>query len=155
MERVPITRTGSLELKKELERLIKHDRYAISQAIAEARAMGDLKENAEYHAAREKQSFIEGRIAELESILSSAQVIDISEISNEGKVIFGTTVSIKNVETGKTTTYKIVGDCEANIEENKIAITSPIARVLISNHLGEIVKFADAELEIISVEYIA
>ena len=156
MDRLPITKQGSIELKQELDRLIKVERSNISTAIAEARAMGDLKENAEYHAAREKQSFIEGRINELESILSNAEVIDISQmVFPDKKAVFGATVTFKYSSDDSIVTYKIVGDCEADIDKKKIAVTSPIARALIGKRPSEKSKFGDKEIEIIKVEYIA
>src|ERR1041385_3042269 len=122
MSRAPITKAGSERLRSELERLKSVDRPRIISAIAEARAHGDLKENAEYHAAREQQSFVEGRILEIEGKLSNAQVIDVTQIQNTGKVIFGTTVTVLNTNTEEKVTYTIVGDDEADIKLHKISI---------------------------------
>ena len=131
MNKVPMTKAGELALREELERLRKQDRPRIIQAIADAREHGDLKENAEYHAAREQQSFTEGRIMEIESKLSYAQVIDVTTIPHTGKVIFGTTVDLINLDNDQAVTYRIVGDDEADIKRNRISISSPIARALI------------------------
>src|SRR5690606_15103323 len=132
MTKYPMTVEGEKALREELERLKKVDRPRIVQAIAEAREHGDLKENAEYHAAREQQSFCEGRVQEIEGKLSHAQVIDVTKLPENGKVIFGVTVSLINCETDENITYKIVGEDEADIKLNKIAVTSPIARALIA-----------------------
>ncbi|MBU0455942.1 MAG: transcription elongation factor GreA [Pseudomonadota bacterium] len=140
MERVPMTVEGEKQLQEELHRLKHEERPRITQAISEARELGDLKENAEYHAAREQQSFVEGRIADIESKLAAAQVIDISKLPNTGKVIFGTTVDLVNLETNDSITYKIVGDDESDISQNKISINSPIARALIGKEEGEEVE---------------
>ena len=136
--RVPMTVEGEVALRSELERLKTKDRPTVVAAIAEAREHGDLKENAEYHAAREQQGFIEGRIAEIESKLSMAQVIDVTSLPHTGKVIFGTTVSLINLETDAEVTYKIVGDDEADLKQNKISVNSPIARGLIGKEEGDI-----------------
>lgn len=130
-DRVPMTPAGEQALRVELEKLKKIERPAIIEAIAEARDHGDLKENAEYHAARERQSIIEGRIKDIESKLSNAQVIDITKIPANGMVIFGTTVTIMNVDTEEETTYQIVGEDEADIDNHKISIAAPLARALI------------------------
>lgn len=155
--RPPITAKGFKALQEELARLKKVDRPNIIKAIAEARAHGDLKENAEYHAAREQQSFLEGRIAQLEELSSSAQVIDITKVPNHGKVIFGTTVELINLETDKKITYQIVGDYEADIKAGKISINSPIARGLIGKEVGDVVTIkapsGDIEYEITNVNY--
>lgn len=131
MQRIPVTANGYEQLKEELNRLKTVERPRIIAAIAEARAHGDLKENAEYHAAREQQSFTEGRINELESKLSHCHVIDVSKLVNEGKVIFGATVTLQNVDNDAEVTYTIVGEDEANIKNGKVSVTSPIARALI------------------------
>ena len=136
--KVPMTVNGEQQLKDELHRLKSIERPRIIEAIAEARAHGDLKENAEYHAAREQQSFTEGRIQEIESKLSNCQVIDISRIENKSKVIFGVTVDIINTETDESKTYKIVGEDEANIKEGRIFAGSPIARALMGKIVGDI-----------------
>ena len=135
---VPMTAAGAEKLRIELRRLKGEVRPKIAEAIAEARALGDLKENAEYHAAREQQSFNEGRIAEIEGILSNAQIIDVTKLNPTGKVVFGVTVDLINDETGEGVTYQIVGDAESDIKENKIAISSPIARALIGKEEGDI-----------------
>jgi transcription elongation factor GreA len=129
---------GELAMREELARLKKTDRPKIVKAIAEAREHGDLKENAEYHAAREQQSFCEGRIQEIEGKLADSQVIDIHQIPPTGKVIFGTTVTVINVETDETVTYQIVGEDEADVKLLKISVTSPIARALIGKEVGDI-----------------
>ncbi|MGB1271212.1 MAG: transcription elongation factor GreA [Endozoicomonas sp.] len=139
MNRIPMTLEGEKALREELAHLKGVERPRISQAIAEARELGDLKENAEYHAAREQQSFTEGRINEIEAKLSNAQVIDITSIAKTGKVIFGTTVMLINIDDDKEVAYKIVGDDEADIKENKISVNSPIARALIGKEEGDVV----------------
>ena len=158
MNKVPVTVRGHELLKEELKRLKSVERPAVIKAIAEARAHGDLKENAEYHAAKEQQGFIEGRIRHLESELSGAQVIDVSKLNPGGKVVFGATVTLYDVDADSETTYQIVGDLESDIKQFRIAITSPIARAMIGKEVGdEIVVNAPAgELtyEIVNVEYI-
>ena len=137
MNRVPMTVEGAQRLQEELDRLKKFDRPRVINSIAEARAHGDLKENAEYHAAREEQGFIEGRIAEIEGKLSNAQVIDITKIDNKGKVIFGVTMDLLDVDKDEEKTYQIVGDDEADIKAGKISVNSPIARALIGKMEGD------------------
>ena len=137
MNKVPMTVAGERALREELERLKKIDRPRISQAIAEAREHGDLKENAEYHAAREQQSFAEGRIKDLEHKLSHAQVIDVSTIAHTGKVIFGATIDLINSDTDQRVTYRIVGEDEADVKNNRISVNSPIARALVGKHEGD------------------
>lgn len=158
MNKVPMTVEGSEKLREELEHLKKVDRPRIVQAIAEAREHGDLKENAEYHAAREQQGFCEGRIQEIEGKLSNSQVIDISQIPEGEKVIFGVTVDIVNVETDETVTYKIVGDDEADVKSNKISVNSPIARGLIGKEIGDVAVIrtpgGEVEYEIDDVKHI-
>jgi len=158
MNKFPMTLAGETLLREELERLKKIERPRVVQAIAEARAHGDLKENAEYHAAREQQSFIEGRILEIEGKLGNAQVIDITAIPRTGKVIFGTTVDLINLETNQTVTYRIVGEDEADIKDNKISVVSPIARALIGKEEGDVVIVrapgGDIEYEIDQVHHI-
>jgi transcription elongation factor GreA len=139
MSRVPLTVEGAERLRVELQRLKTEERPKVIEAIAEARAHGDLKENAEYHAAREQQGFVEGRIKELESILSNAQVIDCRAVNAGGKIVFGCTVDLIDDESGDEVTYKIVGDAEADIKQNRIAISSPIARALIGKMEGDVV----------------
>ncbi|WP_423063773.1 transcription elongation factor GreA [Candidiatus Paracoxiella cheracis] len=155
---LPITANGVKKLRSELERLKNIERPRIITAIAEARAHGDLKENAEYHAAREQQGFVEGRIQDIETKLSNCHVIDISQIPNEGKVIFGSTVTLLNLNSQNEVTYQIVGEDEADIKENKISVTSPIARELIGKFIEDVVevttpKGAD-EYEIVDVQYV-
>lgn len=158
MNKFPMTLAGETALREELERLKKVERPSIVQAIAEARAHGDLKENAEYHAAREQQSFAEGRILEIEGKLGNAQVIDIMAIPKTGKVIFGTTIDLINLETDETVTYRIVGEDEADIKENMISVGSPIARALIGKEEGDAVTVkapgGDIEYEIDQVYHI-
>ena len=137
MNQFPMTKEGELALRDELERLKTEDRPRIIQAIAEAREHGDLKENAEYHAAREQQGFCEGRIQEIEGKLSNAQIIDITKIPETDKVIFGVTVTVVNVDTDEEVTYKIVGDDESDVKANKISVNSPIARALIGKEIGD------------------
>lgn len=139
MNKIPMTAGGEASLRKELEHLKRVDRPRIVEAIAEARAHGDLKENAEYHAAREQQSFAEGRVQEIEGKLSHAQIIDITTIPESDKVIFGATVEIINLDTDASVKYQIVGDDEASVKEGKISYQSPIARALITKEVGEIV----------------
>lgn len=157
MQRFPMTRQGHDALQVELQHLKSVERPRISAAIAEARAHGDLKENAEYHAAREQQGFVEGRIQDIEAKLSNAQVIDVTAMPRTGKVIFGVTVDIVNVETDETRTYQIVGDDEADIKNNKISVSSPIARGLIGKEEGDIVLIQTpagaVEYEIAEVRY--
>ncbi|MBL1264119.1 transcription elongation factor GreA [Candidatus Methylomicrobium oryzae] len=156
--KVPLTVKGAEKLRAELEELKTVIRPRIIQAIATAREHGDLKENAEYHAAREQQSFAEGRIKEIEAKLSNAQVIDVTKLDPNGKVVFGATVEIEDLDSGKTVTYQIVGEDEANIKEGRISIGSPIARALIGKETGDVVTVkapsGNVEYEIISVEYI-
>ncbi|MEJ2442255.1 MAG: transcription elongation factor GreA [Exilibacterium sp.] len=149
MNKFPMTVEGADKLREELEHLKKTERPRIVQAIAEAREHGDLKENAEYHAAREQQSFCEGRIQDIEGKLSHAQVIDIKKIPAGDKVIFGVTVDIINVETDETVSYQIVGDDEADVKYNKISVNSPIARALIGKEVGDVVvvKAPGGEIE--------
>jgi len=156
MNRDPLTREGADRLRAELDKLKKKDRPEVIAAIAEARAHGDLKENAEYHAAREQQGFIEGRIQQIESTLSHAQIIDLRKLNPGGKVVFGARVTVAD-EDGAETSYQIVGDLEADIKENRIAISSPIARALIGKEEGDVGVVAapggDRELEIVEVSY--
>lgn len=139
MNRIPMTVEGEKALREELSNLKSVERPRISQAIAEARELGDLKENAEYHAAREQQSFTEGRINEIEAKLSNAQVIDITAINKTGKVIFGATVVLVNMDDDKEVEYKIVGDDESDIKLNMISVNSPIARAMIGKEEGDVV----------------
>lgn len=157
MNRVPMTARGAEALKVELQELKTVARPRVIEAIAEARAHGDLKENAEYHAAREQQGFIEGRIAEIEAKLSNAQIIDVSKLTNDGKVIFGTTVVLSNTENGNEMSYRIVGEDEADIKNGLINIGSPIARALVGKFEGDVVVVktpgGDIEYEIVEVKY--
>lgn len=159
MVQYPMTANGAGILRSELEQLKTVTRPQIIKAIAEAREHGDLKENAEYHAAREQQGFCEGRIQDVEAKLSNAQIIDISKLTNNGKVIFGTTVTIVNIATDEEVTYRIVGDDEANIKKNLISVSSPIARGLIGKMLDDEIAIqtpgGTIEYEIINVQYIA
>ena len=158
MQKFPMTVEGEKALRTELEDLKKVQRPRIVAAIAEAREHGDLKENAEYHAAREQQGFCEGRIQEIEAKLSNAQVIDVKAMPAGDRVIFGVTVDVINVETDEKTTYKIVGEDEAEIKANKISNTSPIARALIGKEVGEVVVVktpgGTKELEIDDVRHL-
>ena len=138
--KIPMTKNGAEALKAELEKLKTQERPRIIEAIAEARALGDLKENAEYHSAREQQGFIEGRIKELEYKLSNANVIDVTTLKNTGKVVFGTTVEMEDVDSGEVLRYQIVGEDEADLNVNKISNTSPIARALMGKEAGETVQ---------------
>ncbi|WP_130618714.1 transcription elongation factor GreA [Dyella amyloliquefaciens] len=159
MSRAPITKAGSERLRSELERLKSSDRPHIIAAIAEARAHGDLKENAEYHAAREQQSFIEGRIASLEGLLSTAEVIDVSRLGAGNRVVFGATVDLEDEDSGEAVTYQIVGDLEADIKLRLIAVSSPIARALIGKSEGDSFEFTAPNgvkhYEITGVRYVA
>ena len=157
MNKVPLTVVGAEKLKEELHRLKTIDRPRVIQAIAEARAHGDLSENAEYHAAKEQQSFIEGRIAEVDSKLSNAQIIDPKTVNAEGRVVFGATVQLLDEDSGKEITYQIVGDDEANIAQGMVSISSPIARALIGKESGDSVEVrvpdGTRHYEIIDVRY--
>ncbi len=137
MNKIPLTVVGAEKLRAELQHLKSVERPAVIQAIAEARAQGDLSENAEYDAAKEKQGFIEGRIAELEGKLSHAQIIDPATLDAEGRIVFGATVELEDVESGDTVSYQIVGDDEADIKAGKISVSSPIARALIGKYAGD------------------
>ncbi|MFM2033941.1 MAG: hypothetical protein RJA32_576 [Pseudomonadota bacterium] len=158
MSTIPITKHGAELLKKELHNLKHVERPAVINSISEARAQGDLSENAEYDAAKEKQAFIEGRIQELEGKLAAAQIIDPSTLDVEGRIVFGATVEIEDLENGKKATYQIVGDDEADLEANKISISSPIARALIGKEEGDVATFSSPggsrEVEILNVQYI-
>ncbi len=158
MSSVPITKHGAELLKQELHRLKTKERHEVIGAIAEARAQGDLSENAEYDAAKEKQSFIEGRIQNLEGKLGAAQIIDPLLLEAEGRVVFASTVYLEDLESGQKVTYQIVGEDEADIKELKVSVTSPIARALIGKSAGDVVEvMAPAgvrEYEILEVRYI-
>ena len=152
-----MTKAGVERLREELATLKKVERPKVIAAIAEARAHGDLKENAEYHAAREQQSFIEGRIQHLEYSISHAQIIDVTRLNAGDKVVFGATVTLADEDSGEETTYQIVGDVEADIKRNLIAVSSPISRALISREIGDVVTVrapaGEREYEIVDVEY--
>lgn len=158
MNKVPLTARGAEKLRSELTHLKSVVRPRITEAIAEARAHGDLKENAEYHAAREQQSFTEGRIKEIESKLSNCQIIDVTELNAHGKVVFGATVDLADAETGDEVTYQIVGEDEADIKQGMISITSPIARALIGKREGDVATVQAPggvrEFDICAVRYI-
>lgn len=158
MNKVPLTVIGAEKLKAELHRLKTVERPRIIQAISEARAHGDLSENAEYHAAKEQQSFIEGRIKDLEGKLSNAQVIDPTTVRADGRVVFGATLLLLDEANDKEVTYQIVGDDEADIKDGKISVNSPIARALIGKEEGDVVTVkapgGDKDYEIVAVKYI-
>src|SRR5690554_4636350 len=158
MATVPLTKRGAELLREELQRLKSVERPSIIQAIAEARAQGDLSENAEYDAARERQAFIEGRIKELEGTLSNAQIIDPTALNVDGRAVFGATVEIEEIESGERLTYQIVGDVEADIRASKISVSSPVARALIGKSEGDVVEVqapgGTREYEIISISYV-
>jgi len=157
VNKVPLTVRGAELLRQELKRLKSEDRPNVIKAIAEARAHGDLKENAEYHAAKEQQGFIEGRIQEIESKLSLIQEIDVTEVDAKGKVVFGCTVEVLDVQSDQETVYKIVGEDEADFKDGLISYTSPIARALIGKNEGDEISFSapggEKEIEIIEVRY--
>ncbi len=157
MNKPPVTAKGAQELREQLKEFKTVDRPRISAAIAEARAHGDLSENAEYHAAREQQSFLEGRIGMIETALADAQIIDVSTLNANGKVVFGTTVELVNVENDEEVTYQIVGEIEADIEKSLISVTSPIARALIGKEVDDLVEVnapsGVIEYEILKVRY--
>jgi len=158
MSKIPLTVTGIEKLRTELHELKTAQRPAIIRAIAEARAHGDLSENAEYAAAKERQSFIEGRIAELEAKLANAQVIDPAQITADGRCVFGATVELEDVGSGEVVTYQIVGDDEADIKQGKVSISSPIARALIGKYAGDTAEVKAPggvrEYEILDVKYL-
>jgi len=157
MKRNPMTVRGAEALRAELKRLKLEDRPRVIKAIAEARSHGDLSENAEYHAAREQQGFIEGRIGEIEAKLSTAEIIDPTSVNANGKVIFGAIVDLENQDDGKPIVYQIVGEDEANIKSGLISITSPIARALVGKSAGDVVDVAAPggthSYEIVKVRY--
>jgi len=158
MNRSPITVRGAKLLRDELQTLKSEARPMIINAIAEARAHGDLRENAEYHAAKEQQAFVEGRIAEIESRLANAEIIDTSKLSARGRVVFGATVELTITETFEEVRYQIVGEMEADVESGLVSISSPIARALIGKEEGEVVVVVtpagEVEYEILSVQYL-
>ena len=158
MNKIPVTVQGAELLKAELQRLRSVDRPSVIQAIAEARAQGDLSENAEYDAAKERQSFIEGRIAEIEAKLANAQIIDPRTLNGEGRCVFGATVRVEDLDSGDVSTYQIVGDDEADIKNGKISVSSPIARALIGKSEGEVAEVMAPggirSYEVLEVQYI-
>ena len=158
MQKIPLTVAGAEKLKAELQQLKSVARPEVIAAIAEARSHGDLSENAEYEAAKDRQGFIEGRIAELESKLSHAQIIDLKEIHAEGKIVFGATVTVSDLETDEEATYQIVGDDEADIKIGKISVNSPIARAMIGKEEGDVAEVQAPsgvrEYDILNVQYI-
>ena len=158
MSKIPITVAGAEKLRAELHELKTVQRPNIVTAIAEARSHGDLSENAEYHAAKERQGFIEGRIAELESKLGNAQIIDTRLLETDGRCVFGATVDLEDMKSGEKVTYQIVGDDEADIKQGKISISSPIARALIGKYAGDVAEVQAPggvrEYEILDVRYI-
>ncbi len=158
MQKTPMTAHGAEKLRAELHELKTVARPRVIQAIAEAREHGDLKENAEYHAAREQQGFIEGRIAEIEAKLSNAQIIDVTKLDVNGKVVFGATVDLIEVESGDEVTYQIVGDDEADIKAGKISVSSPIARALIGKEMDDVAAVRAPgglrEYEIVAIRYV-
>ena len=158
MNKVPLTVIGAEKLKQELHNLKHVQRPEVIQAISEARAQGDLSENADYDAAKERQSFIEGRIADLEGKLSNSQIIDPSQLDADGRCVFGATVDLEDTESGDSVTYQIVGDDEADIKQGKISISSPIARALIGKSAGDMAEViapgGAREYEILDVRYI-
>jgi len=157
MNQIPMTVSGAEALRTELKRLKSEERPRIIEAIADAREHGDLKENAEYHAAREQQSFCEGRIQEIEAKLANAQIIDVTKMPNNGKIIFGATVTLYNTSTDEEVTYKIVGDDEADIKKHLISVNSPIARALIGKQIDDVAVVStpngEVEYEVVSVDY--
>lgn len=157
MNQIPMTVSGAEALRTELKRLKSEERPRIIEAIADAREHGDLKENAEYHAAREQQSFCEGRIQEIEAKLANAQIIDVTKMPNNGKIIFGATVTLYNTSTDEEVTYKIVGDDEADIKKHLISVNSPIARALIGKQIDDLAVVStpngEVEYEVVSVDY--
>lgn len=158
MKRMPLTLKGAERLRAEMKRLKSEDRPRVIQAIAEARSHGDLSENAEYHAAREQQSFIEGRIKDIEAHLSNSEIIDITRLTGSGKVVFGATVELEDQEDGNRVVYQIVGDAEADIRSRLIAVSSPIARALVTKSQGDIVDVVapsgTRSYEIMAVRYV-
>ena len=158
MSAIPLTASGAERLQQELHRLKTVERPDVINAIAEARAQGDLSENAEYDAARERQAFVEGRIKELEGTLSNAQIIDPSQLDVEGRAVFGATVEIEDLESGERVKYQIVGDVEADIRSNRISVSSPVARALIGKSEGDVVEVVAPagvrEYEVLGVSYI-
>jgi transcription elongation factor GreA len=158
MQKIPMTTKGMSALRRELEKLKTKDRLQIAKAIGEARALGDLRENAEYHAAKEAQGFIEARIRDIEAKLASANIIDVTKLPQNGIVVFGTTVHVSNLDTKTESVYQLVGDDEADIKLGKISINSPIARALVGKRVGNTTSATTPsgvlQLEITKIEYI-
>ncbi|HHT00638.1 MAG TPA: transcription elongation factor GreA [Thiomicrospira sp.] len=158
MQKHPMTKEGADALQAELNKLKKEDRPRITEAIADAREHGDLKENAEYHAAREQQGLVEARISQIEAALSHSQVIDVTKLNPGGKIVFGATVTVMNLDTEEELTYKIVGNEEADVKENKISVNSPISRALIGKEEGDEATVqapsGNIDYEIVEVQYI-
>ncbi len=158
MSRYPMTKEGEISLRQELQKLKSEDRNNVIKAIAEAREHGDLKENAEYHAAKEQQGLIESRIREIESKLADAQVIDAAQIEPSGRVIFGTTVELKDLDGRKIVSYKIVGEDEAEVKFGKISVNSPLSRSLVGKSVGDLVRLetpsGSKEYELLSIKHI-
>lgn len=158
MTTIPLTLRGAEKLRSELARLKNVERHAVVQAIMEARALGDLSENAEYEAAKDKQGFVEGRIREIEAKLAAAQIIDPATLAMDGRVVFGSTVDLEDEDTGAKVTYQIVGDDEADLKLRLVSISSPIARALIGKESGEVVEFQAPggvrRYEIVAVRYV-
>jgi transcription elongation factor GreA len=158
MATIPLTKRGAEKLKEELQRLKSVERHAVIQAIAEARAQGDLSENAEYEAAKDKQGFIEGRILEIEGKLAAAQIIDPSSLDAGGRVVFGSTVDLEEEDSGTQVTYQIVGDDEADLKQGLISVSSPIARAMIGKEAGDVAEFTapggTRRYEIVEVRYL-
>lgn len=159
MIKFPMTVKGAEQLREELNRLKTVERPKVIEAIAEARGHGDLKENAEYHAAKEQQSFLEGRISEVENKLSNAQIIDVTKLPKNNRVVFGTTVTLINVNTDEQVKYKVVGDDEADLKLGMISVNSPIARAIIGRNKGDVAMVqtpsGELEYEISEIEYLA
>ncbi|HKE96746.1 MAG TPA: transcription elongation factor GreA [Povalibacter sp.] len=158
MKRMPLTLKGAERLRAELKRLKTEDRPRVIQAIAEARSHGDLSENAEYHAAREQQSFIEGRIKDVEAHLANSEIIDVTRVASGGKVVFGATVHLEDQDDGNKVVYQIVGDAEADIRNGWISVSSPIARALVGKQEGDVVDVVapsgTRSYEIMTVKYV-
>jgi len=158
MTKTPLTVAGAEKLKAELRRLKSTERPAVIAAIAEARSHGDLSENAEYDAAKERQGFVEGRIAEIETKLANAQVVDPSQVDGDGRVVFGATVALEDLESGDEVSYQIVGDDEADIKAGKVSVSSPIARALIGKYAGDTAEVQAPggvrEYEVLAVSYV-
>lgn len=157
MNRMPITAEGAERLRRQLDELKSVERPAVIQALAEARAHGDLSENAEYHAARERQGFIEGRIATIEEALAVAEIIDVTKIDADGKIVFGATIELFNLDTEQEVRYQIVGEMEADIDQGLLSVTAPIARAMIGKEEGDVIQVnapgGIVEYEVLSVAY--